>query len=255
LKSFATGTLRFSIKDADGDPMTYSLSSGLDGATASLVDGVITLTINALNAIENKTYSGILSVTDSHEVSTAGFAYTILANTPPVVSATIPDMVLSSSKESTSLSISGYFSDADGETLTYSSSVSSGNVARCNISNGNLNVNASAYGTTSVTVTAVDARGAKASQTFQVLVRDGSRAVDLYPNPVTDYLHIRSGATESATIEVFSETGAVVFRSQAVEIGPFAPYKLDMTSLPGGVYSIKVKVSGSEAKTYSIVKK
>jgi hypothetical protein len=80
-------------------------------------------------------------------------------------------------------------------------------------------------------------------------VRDGKQPVDLYPNPVTDTLHIRMGEPAKADITITSSTGTRVFEG-SFEIAPFLPAKIDMTPMSGGTYTVKVRTNGQEyAKT------
>ncbi len=86
-----------------------------------------------------------------------------------------------------------------------------------------------------------------------MLVRDGSRPVDLYPNPVKDKLYVRPGSTQTADVTVSNKAGAVVLSAEGSTLDPFAPLTFDMKSLPGGVYYVTISgESGSE--TYSVVK-
>ena len=100
------------------------------------------------------------------------------------------------------------------------------------------------YGLTDVTLTATDARGEETSCTFSVLVRDGSQDVDLYPNPVKDFLNIRTGKPVTAEITVSNKAGAAVLTMKDAEMAPFAPLAIDMKNLPGGIYYVRVKGEG-----------
>ena len=77
-----------------------------------------------------------------------------------------------------------------------------------------------------------------------MLVRDGSSEIDLYPNPVVDMLNIRTGTAVSADITISNAAGAVVFSQDGASIDPFAPVKVDMSGLPGGVYYVSVSGEG-----------
>lgn len=258
LKSHETGQMHFRLSDADGHSLTYRLmadeGSNLDGASASLSeDGTLTLRINALAAEEGSTHYGFIEVSDSYETSRADFSYSVAENHSPAAKAA-DNLVLNSRRESISFSLSDIFSDEDGEDLNYDCSISTTNIiVRCSITGDRLNIDANSYGSTEVTVTATDARGKSASTKFEVLVRDGSRQVDLYPNPVVDILNIRTGEEATASITITNRAGANVYSADNVQISPFSPVQVDMDGLPGGVYYVNVS-GNSLNSTYSIAK-
>jgi len=94
-----------------------------------------------------------------------------------------------------------------------------------------------------MTVTATDALKASCSVDILVLTRDGNQPVDLYPNPVTDVLNIRTGEKTGAEVTITSSSGARVLKG-TYEISPFQPARIDMTTLSGGVYSVSINIKG-----------
>lgn len=260
LRSHETGALHFRIEDADGHDITYSVTpadgtDALDGLRVSHTqDGIVTLTIYALEATEGMTYNGILSATDSYSTSEEAFSYTIGKNSSPEVSGQIDGIVFNSRTENTSIDLSGVFSDRDMENLEYGYSVSTeAIIVRCSISGETLDLEANSYGQTEVTVTATDGRGESASVTFTVIVRDGTREIDLYPNPVEDILNVRTGADVNAGITVSNKAGAAVFSLENAAISPFDPVQIDLGGLPGGIYYVRVKGDGIDA-SYPVIK-
>lgn len=110
------------------------------------------------------------------------------------------------------------------------------------------------YGVAELTFTATDARGASATQTIKVLVRNTSKAYDVYPNPVTDYVYVRPGATAvSVDIDVIGDFGRKVI-SRTEKASPFEPVKIDLSSLAPGQYHVIVKDSTGKEFTQDIVK-
>ncbi len=255
LKSFETGALSFSAEDADGHSLSCSLSEGLPGASAAISDGILTITVDALQAEDDKSYSGSLYVTDSYDTVETAFSYTVLKNNAPTASKSIENIVFGSYSETSSLLLSGYFSDPDGESLDYEVKVLSGGSSTVSTrrSGATLVLTAKSYGTATLEVSASDARGESVKQTFSVLVRDGSLPVDLYPNPVKDKLYIRTAAVQTADISVSNKAGAIVLSAEGSTIDPFSPLSLDMGELPGGVYYLRIKNGESDA-TYQVVK-
>jgi len=253
LKSHEKGTILFNVSDPDGQGLTCRLSEGLDGASVSLSGDVATVSINAAKAADGTTYNGTITVSDGYEEASANISYTVLSNNAPVVTNAMSNIVFSSKSESLTLNLSEYFTDPDGETPVYSAS-SDGNGLQATIATYALKLTSKAYGLYSVKVNATDNRSEVASQTFKVLVRDGSKPVDIYPNPVVDKLNIRAGEDNTAHITIYNKAGATVYDNSNASYGPFSPLSIDMTSLAGGVYYVKID-SGSTNETYSISKK
>ena len=143
--------------------------------------------------------------------------------------------------------MSDYFSDADGETLSYAVSADASNVISASVSSGVLTVKAATYGQTGVTVTAADARGESARQSFTLLARDKSRSLDIYPNPVSDYLYVRPETDGSVTLTLYNQAGATVLE-EAIASTVFDPARIDVRSLPAGIYTAVAVAGGTETR-------
>lgn len=89
--------------------------------------------------------------------------------------------------------------------------------------------------------------GKSATQQLSILVRDDSQIVDIYPNPVTDFVWLRTGEDQNALVTIYSNSGAKVFESK-MDISPFEPAKIDMSSFSGGVYNVHIKYDEKEIK-------
>ena len=104
-----------------------------------------------------------------------------------------------------------------------------------------------------MTVTATDACQESCSFSFRILIRDKSRPVDLFPNPVSDKLNIRPGQDGRYSISICNKAGAVLW-SDTVEAGPFDPVTVDVSRWSGGTYY--VRIDGPHVnEIYTIVKK
>lgn len=254
LKSFETGTLTFNVEDPDGHDLSCSLE-GLGAAKAELSDGKITLTVNALDYDDNSTISGKLIVTDSYDPTPTEITCSIAANTVPVVTSAAGDIVINSIGESVSVDMSKLFSDADGEKLNYSvRSVGTGTIANSSVSGSGLTLKSVAYGLTTIRVTASDARKTSVSQDFKLLVRDGSREVELYPVPVQKELNVRTGVSDVASIRITNKAGITVYEGSDLAVDPFAPLSIDLGDLKTGVYYLHYTGSVIDRK-YTISKK
>ena len=72
--------------------------------------------------------------------------------------------------DAVTVDVAPFFSDPDGDALTYQAASSDSAVVKVGISGASLTVTAAATGTATVTVTATDPDGLAAQQTFQVKV-------------------------------------------------------------------------------------
>lgn len=261
LKSHESTTLRFKVSDSDGDDLFYGYSSkdpniSLEGFSASVSgEDVIVITINALRAKENTVYTAEFYVTDRLDTAFVDITYKVgKNNAPSETGGSIPDIILNSRSAKQTVDMSEYFSDPDGENLIYTVELSSTQQIISAATEGDiLTVTGKSYGVSSATITASDARGATASQVVNILVRDGSKLVDVYPNPVVNTLYVRTPSTVTADLTLTNRVGTVVFRENGVTLSPFAPFQRDLSAIPGGVFYLRVRTD-SVNEVYSIIK-
>ncbi len=232
--------LDFNFSDPDGHHTYIEL---IKGSEAEILDTLImdtpSLDIIAANA-PSGTYESKVIVTDVYGMSTSmDIEYTILENHVPEVVQQIPDQSFTARNESIQLNASEYFTDDDGEILSYTITNSNEDVANINYSNGILYITALKFGLADVSITVTDIRNATAEQSFRILVRDNKEPFDIYPNPVTDYLHVRSGESMKAQITILNSTGKKMHDNE-YEVSGFDPAEIDMTSYPPGIYVVKI---------------
>ena len=257
LKFHENATLGFVISDADGDELGYEFEPGSDAASATRDGDMIRVLIDALKAPvtgTEVTYTAVLSVSDpAGAVTEQEILYTVMPNHAPEAVSRIQDICLDIN-DSFETDLSAVFSDADGETLRYTVESSSvRNVVGTAISGTVLKITPASYGQDTLTVTAYDAAGTTASCRFTAVVRDGSRTADFYPSPVTDYLSVRTGeAASSASVRVQAPNGGTVLTESGLTITPFEPARIDMTSLPGGMYRVTLSDTATDGTARSV---
>ena len=162
------------FSDGDGDTLTYTATSGDTAKVTVSVSGAdITLT-----AVAGGTVTVIVQATDP-EGAFAKQDITVHVDTPaaaPVVSRNVPDFDLLLEGGGTTLTINGdtHFSDANGDTLTYTASSSDTTVATVNVSNSDIILTKVAAGTATITITATDPGGLNVSQSFSVTITANS---------------------------------------------------------------------------------
>ena len=228
--------------------LSFSVSSDCPGLTASCSTSSIDLHVNALKAQPG---SYTIRIKAGNEVDET-FPLVILPNSVPAVSAPIEDKIVNAASTSAFvLDLDEHFSDADGEVLQYRASMTGDGNASCTINNrSQLTVTPSDYGLSTIHVEAYDARQAVGKAEFRVLARNQYRAIDIFPNPVTDWLHVRPGTDKTIDVKLYNTAGACVFESGSIQAGPFQPLDICMEEMAGGPYSLVVN-----GEKFSIVKK
>ncbi|MYB98809.1 MAG: hypothetical protein F4X60_09665 [Gemmatimonadetes bacterium] len=161
--------------DPDGDDLTYTArSSNTRVATVSVSGSVVTIT-----AVARGTADLTATATDSEGLSATQTFESAVPNRQPEPVGTIPDETVEVDDEAT-VDLSSYFTDPDGDDLTYTARSSNTNVARVSVSGSTLTITARATGRATITVTARDPGGLTATQRVRVTVEQGNRA----PQPV-----------------------------------------------------------------------
>ncbi len=256
LKPHESAVAEFEVIEPDG----HFYSIGFDsGSKAAVLDTLVRenpkIRINAASAETGK-YTATLTVTDYYGLSaSATVKYEILENHKPEIVKALENMVFDSKGSGTTqIDASDYFSDADGEELTYSFSFSNPNVVNMTYGRGKFLITPMNYGISEITVTGADVRGESVSQSFKILVADKSKSVVCYPNPVRDRMYIKTNAAyESVSVKVISSLGSVFLDKELGKADPFEPSSVDMSSAAPGSYTVVVTLDGSMHKT-NIVK-
>ena len=141
------------FSDPDGDELTYTAESsdaavaaaGIEGSSltvTAVAAGAATVTVTAADP-------GGLTATQSVEVTVEA------ANQAPEAVETIPAQAMTAGDEVV-VDVSSFFSDPDGDELTYTAESSDAEVAAAGIEGSSLTVTAVAAGAATVTVTAAD---------------------------------------------------------------------------------------------------
>lgn len=253
IKTFETLNVEFRIEDPDGH--NFIVESDMGSAAASFIAGKgneYQFTLVGKAAPEGR-YTAQIVATDKYgAIGRRVINYVISANHPPVIVKDIENTQLNQLGQSVEFDLSRYFYDEDGEQLKYTASTSAANVVHPYLEGNRLLLTSLGYGMVDVTVTGADAAGRSCSTTFKALVRDNSRPVDIYPNPVSDNMFVCPGSAQMLDIEIINKAGAVVY-SGAVEATPFEPCRIDVSGLSGGSYTVHVTGASLDVK-YSIVK-
>ena len=180
--------------DPDGDPLSYEVEA-IDATVveAAADEGVVVLTAMT----RGETTVTITAADNEGLIATQTFSVTV-PNRAPVAEGTVEARMIEVGEEET-VDMTPYFSDPDGDELTYATVTSDGALATAEVSASLVTVIAVAKGSVTVTVTATDTEGASATQNFDVTV----------PNQPP----VAVGTIPAQTVEVGGEV--------ALEMGPF----------------------------------
>ena len=166
-----SGTRQVSLSgvfdDADGDDLTITASSSDENvATVSVSADYSTLTVTVQ---VRGTATITVTAADGYGGSVAD-SFTVRVKAAPVVASAISDVSGLEEGATREVSLSGVFSDADGDSLTVTAASSDEGIATVSVSadRSALTVSGVAEGTATITVTAQDADGNRVSDAFQV---------------------------------------------------------------------------------------
>lgn len=161
--------------DPDGDTLTYTAESDDTSTVSVSVDGaevtIVGVAVGSAFVSVTATDPDGLSVTQAFDVTVQE------SNEPPVPVDSIPHVSFFV-KETFIVTVSQYFEDPDGDTLTYAAESSDTDVVTASISNDTLTLGAVTQGTVTITVTATDPGGLSATQNTEATV------VNRAPEPV-----------------------------------------------------------------------
>ena len=156
--------------DPDGDSLTLTVESDDTTVATASLDG----TMVTLIGIDAGTAFVAVTATDPGDLSaTQVFAASVASgNQAPMAEGEIPEHDLEVD-DMDSVVLPGYFSDPNGDELTYTASISDSTLIKATIQdNTTLAITANAPGTATVTVTATDPGGLSATQEFDVNVKE-----------------------------------------------------------------------------------
>ena len=157
------------FSDADNDSLNVTVtSSDATKVGVSVASDHASLTLTA----QARGISTITVTADDGNGGTVSDIFTVTVKAAPTVSSAIPEVSGLVVEDSTQVSLAGAFDDADGDSLVITAASSNGTVATVEAaSDGSaLTLTAQAPGTATIRVTAQDADGNRATDTFEVTV-------------------------------------------------------------------------------------
>ena len=193
------------FSDADMDTLTYTASSDMEMYATAMVNGsMLTITgVAAGMATITVTATDMAGAMDMQEIMVTVEA----ANTAPTEVGTIAPVTVTAGEMSDAMDVSGYFSDSDMDTLTYTASSDMEMYATAMVNGSMLTITGVAAGMATITVTATDMDGEMATQEIVVTVE----AVDTTPMvPTVVMATVDDSDPGSASVTVTWTDGANV---------------------------------------------
>ncbi len=235
----------FNVIDPDSKDFTFELSDPSGAVTAVKESGKLHLDIFNYKR-KSGSYSLHITVSDRFGASdSADLRFDLLPDEAPKVVTPFSPVYLGSMNETSEFLPSSAFLDEVQETVKYSLSYDKNMLFLQSLPSGMFKIMPLRYGRSLVSVVATDEGGNESTCEFAVLCRDDSRVVDLYPNPVRDTLHIRMGRNVSGmiSVSVYDSASRCVLSKEA-EIAPTEPASVDLSTVGGGSYTVRIAWSG-----------
>ncbi len=179
-------------------------------------------------------------------------------NSAPTVASAISDATIPSQSATRQVSLSGVFSDADGDTLTITTNSSSETVATVSVASDQtaLTVSAQSSGTTTITVTAKDGNGGSVDDSFDVTVKsvpvvasafadvNGLFIGDEHEVPVSDVFS--DADSDALTITATSSSDAIATAAVAADGS-----SVNLAAKSRGTATVTVTAQESDGNTVS----
>lgn len=237
LTVLATGNAAIRCTDTGSGALTFNAQSG-------------EITIVGRAAAAGSYEAVFVATSPSGLESTATLAYTLLPNHAPVVVKTPENIHHKSLTAATTLVLSEFFNDPDGEELDCTITIADESVAYSSGAGGKVNLYSRSLGVTDVTLTATDGLGEQASVSFKLAVTDPNQPIRTHSNVVTTDMSIDIDASSmtDVTAAVYNANGQRVLQ-QTRQGDVFHPVMLDLTPLAPGRYMLALSYNGN---TYSL---
>ena len=157
------------FSDPDGDALTYSAAT----SDAAVADASVAGSVVTVSLVGAGTATITVTATDPGGLSASlDAAVTVTqANRAPVATGDPPgSLSLPAGQSVPPIDVSAFFSDPDGDQLTYTAESSNPSVVTATIEGSVLSLSLLAEGTATVTIVATDAGGLSLSRSFEVTV-------------------------------------------------------------------------------------
>ncbi len=151
--------------DADGDGLSYAASSSNPSVAVVSTSGATMM----ITAVAKGSVTVMVTATDPGGLTAMQTLEATVPNRVPEPVGSLPAQTVQAGQTAT-LDVSPYFTDADGDALSYAAATSSSSVSTASVSGAVVTIQGVAVGETTLTVTARDPDGGGATQRVSVTV-------------------------------------------------------------------------------------
>ncbi len=253
-KAYGSYSRIYTATDPDGHSVELSCTlTGNPGVTSEqLAENVVKVTVNGAAASEGTRSFTLTAVDEYGARADKEVEYTVLPNHAPVLVEDFGTVCVNGTGATVSIAVADHVTDEDGGPLSVLLSIADRNVVSFVYADEVITFTGKALGITKVSLTVTDAKGASVQTSFNVVVRDSSKPYDLYPNPVTDWLNIRTPETSNCGVTLYSATGSQVYSGEGVS-SIDEPLQVDMKNAAPGQYILRLNLNGQEYQA-SVIK-
>ena len=153
------------FSDPDGDALSYAASSSNPSVAVVSTSGATVM----ITAVAKGSVTVTVTATDPGGLTATQTLEATVPNRAPEARGSLPDQTVQAGQTAT-LDVSPYFTDADGDALSYAAATSSSSVSTASVSGAVVTIQGVAVGETTLTVTARDPDGGGATQQVSVTV-------------------------------------------------------------------------------------
>ncbi len=242
--------------DPDGDEMTFKAT------TAN--DKIVTVTVGqelGQFVIETHTVGETivtLTATDAFGLSTEQqITVKVIDNNAPVALGG-EAIIFNKLSVQEAFSFDKYFTDPDGDELTYQATIADPAIASLSASATGFTIESISNGQTDLVLTVTDIYGASTEQHVTVIVNQSEVAeLNIFPNPVVNTVNIKwtSRWAGDVTVEVVALNGSIVrkFNIDDVQLKQYS--QLDLSTLPTGAYFLHVRGKEGTSSVFKFIKR
>ncbi|MGM9742079.1 MAG: S8 family serine peptidase [Candidatus Cryptobacteroides sp.] len=257
MEHWQTAIFEFKASDADGHNLTARLNPSSNAAAFEwLGNGKLRLSIDGTKLTKTGKTNATVSVSDGFGgKAEIKISYNVKENHAPVVGTPMDNYSFGSLDEKWVVDGATFFTDQDGEELSLEAEITPENIVSTEQTESGLTLTPLAFGTARAIITATDAFGESISQEIMIVVRDGTRDIDVYPNPARANLYIRADAKSKIDVEIVATNGAVALSRTfgAGTVSLYNPGIINIVKLKAGTYSVRLKYDGA-THSHNIVK-